>query len=154
MNSGFADSLRLINSYRESEEGSAIVEFVVLGLPLFLPLFIFLTSLSQISSDQRIVQSLARQVARGFVTAPDEETARARVEVIKGVYQEKYFKTNSSNLSSKSSRFIEIYLSCSANPCLTLNSKVSVTAQLTSRDGQHKYLATATEIVDAWRSTS
>ena len=139
---------------RESEEGSAIVEFVVLGLPLFLPLFIFLTSLTQISSDQRIVQSLARQVARGFVTAPDETAARSRVEVIKGVYQEKYFKTNSSNLSSKSSRFIEIYLSCSANPCLTLNSKVSVTAQLTSRDGQHKYLATATEIVDAWRSTS
>ena len=154
MNSGFADSLRFINSYRESEEGSAIVEFVVLGLPLFLPLFIFLTSLTQISSDQRIVQSLARQVARGFVTAPDEAAARSRVEVIKGVYQEKYFKTNSSNLSSKSSRFIEIYLSCSANPCLTLNSKVSVTAQLTSRDGQHKYLATATEIVDAWRSTS
>ena len=139
---------------RESEEGSAIVEFVVLGLPLFLPLFIFLTSLTQISSDQRIVQSLARQVARGFVTAPDETAARSRVEVIKGVYQEKYFKTNSSNLSSKSSKFIEIYLSCSANPCLTLNSKVSVTAQLTSRDGQHKYLATATEIVDAWRSTS
>ena len=154
MNSGFADSLRLINSYRESEEGSAIVEFVVLGLPLFLPLFIFLTSLTQISSDQRIVQSLARQVARGFVTAPDETAARSRVEVIKGVYQEKYFKTNSSNLSSKSSRFIEIYLSCSANPCLTLNSKVSVTAQLTSRDGQHKYLATATEIVDVWRSTT
>ena len=154
MNSGFADSLRLINSYRESEEGSAIVEFVVLGLPLFLPLFIFLTSLTQISSDQRIVQSLARQVARGFVTAPDETAARSRVEVIKGVYQEKYFKTNSLDLSSTSSRFIEIYLSCSANPCLTLNSKVSVTAQLTSRDWQHKYLATATEIVDVWRSTT
>ena len=154
MNSGFNNFLRFINSYRENEEGSAIVEFVVLGLPLFLPLFIFLTSLAQISSDQRIVQSLARQVARGFVTAPDEETARARVEVIKGVYQEKYFKTNSLDLSSTSSRFIEIYLSCSANPCLTLNSKVSVTAQLTSRDGQHNYLATAIEIVDAWRSTS
>ena len=154
MNSGFNNFLRFINSYRENEEGSAIVEFVVLGLPLFLPLFIFLTSLAQISSDQRIVQSLARQVARGFVTAPDEETARARVEVIKGVYQEKYFKTNSLDLSSTSSRFIEIYLSCSANPCLTLNSKVSVTAQLTSRDWQHKYLATATEIVDVWRSTT
>ena len=154
MNSGFNNFLRFINSYRENEEGSAIVEFVVLGLPLFLPLFIFLTSLAQISSDQRIVQSLARQVARGFVTAPDEETARAKVEVIKGVYQEKYFKTNSLDLSSTSSRFIEIYLSCSANPCLTLNSKVSVTAQLTSRDWQHKYLATATEIVDVWRSTT
>ena len=89
MNAGFNNFLRFINNYRESEEGSAIVEFVVLGLPLFLPLFIFLTSLTQISSDQRIVQSLARQVARGFVTAPDEENARARVEVIKGIYQER-----------------------------------------------------------------
>ena len=94
------DFVRSIKTFGKSEEGSAIVEFVVLGLPLFLPLFIFLTSLSQISSDQRIVQSLARQVARGFVTAPDEETARARVEVIKGVYQEKYFKTNRTDLSS------------------------------------------------------
>lgn len=154
MNAGFNNFLRFINNYRESEEGSAIVEFVVLGLPLFLPLFIFLTSLTQISSDQRIVQSLARQVARGFVTAPDEENARARVEVIKGIYQEKYFKSNRSDLSSTSSRIIEISVNCSANPCLTLNSKVSVIAQLTSRDGQHKYTATAAEIVDAWRSTS
>ena len=148
------DLVRSIKNFGVSEEGSAIVEFVVLGLPLFLPLFIFLTSLSQISSDQRIVQSLARQVARGFVTAPDEETARARVEVIKGVYQEKYFKTNRTDLSSISSRSIEISVNCSTNPCLTLNSKISVTAQLTSRDGQHKYVTTATEIVDSWRSTS
>lgn len=148
------DLVRSIKNFGESEEGSSIVEFVVLGLPLFLPLFIFLTSLSQISSDQRIVQSLARQVARGFVTAPDEETARARVEVIKGVYQEKYFKTNRTDLSSISLRSIEISVNCSTNPCLTLNSKVSVTARLTSRDGQHQYVTTATEIVDAWRSTS
>ena len=154
MNAGFAYFLRFINKYRENEEGSAIVEFVALGIPLFLPLFIFLTSLTQISSDQGIVQSLARQVARGFVTAPDEATARARVEFIKDVYQEKYFKINRLDLSSTSTRFIEINVNCSANPCLTLNSKVSVTAQLTSRNGQQRYLATATEIVDAWRSTS
>ena len=131
------------------QEGSAIVEFVVLGLPLFLPLFIFLASVSQISSDQRIVQNLARQVARAYVTSPDETSARSRVEMVKGVFQNKYFQS-----SGGSYRNINIYLNCSSNPCLTMDSQVSVTATLTSNDGAHIYSSKATEIVDKWRNSN
>jgi Flp pilus assembly protein TadG len=133
----------------KSEEGSAIVEFVVLGLPLFLPLFIFLSSVTQISSDERVVQNLARQAARAYVTAPDEPSARARIEMVKNVFQSKYFQSNNSSY-----RNIQIFINCSANPCLTLDSQVSVTASLTSKDGTHIYNSTAVEIVDKWRNSS
>jgi Flp pilus assembly protein TadG len=130
------------------ESGSAIVEFVALGLPLFLPLFIFLANVSQVSSDQRIVQNLARQVARAYVTAPDENSAMARVEMVKGVFQSRYFQSSDSN-----ARNIELTINCSASPCLTLDAQVSVTASLSAKDGAHIYTSTATEIVDKWRNT-
>jgi Flp pilus assembly protein TadG len=130
----------------QEETGSAIVEFVALGLPLFLPLFIFLANVSQVSSDQRIVQNLARQVARAYVTAPDENTAIARVEMIKGVFQSRYFQ------SSGNSRNISISVNCAASPCLTLDSQIAVYATLTSKDGGHTYSSNATEIVDKWRN--
>ena len=133
----------------KAEEGSAIVEFVVLGLPLFLPLFIFLSSVTQISSDERVVQNLARQVARAYVTAPDEQSGRARIEMVKSIFQSKYFQSNNSGY-----RNIQISLNCSANPCLTLDSQISVSASLTSRDGTHIYNSTAVEIVDKWRNSN
>lgn len=136
------------NDLISNESGSAIVEFVALGLPLFLPLFIFLANISQVSSDQRIVQNLARQVARAYVTAPDENSAIARVEMIKGVFQSRYFQ------SSGNSRNISISINCSSTPCLALDSQVSVNASLTSKDGIHIYKSSATEIVDKWRNSN
>lgn len=136
------------NAFIHDENGSAIVEFVALGLPLFLPLFIFLANISQVSSDQRIVQNLARQVARAYVTAPDENSAIARVEMIKGVFQSRYFQ------SSGKSRNISISVNCATSPCLTLDSQISVNASLSSKDGGHLYFSNATEIVDKWRNSN
>jgi Flp pilus assembly protein TadG len=142
-------SMRIIKNFFRGEEGSAIVEFVALGLPLFLPLFIFLANISKVSSDQRIVQSLARQAARAFVTAPDESSALARVEMVKNVFKSNYFQGTETN-----SRNIIIQINCSATPCLTLDSQVSVTATMNSADGVHTYSSNATEIVDKWRNSN
>ena len=143
--------MKILNNFYKGEEGSAIIEFVALGLPLFLPLFIFLSNISQISSDQRIVQSMARQLARAYVTAPDEVSARARLGVIKDLYLKKYFDNLKS--SNSESRLIDFSINCSANPCLILNSSITATAALTSKDGVHRYTAIATEIVDSWRNS-
>jgi Flp pilus assembly protein TadG len=141
-----------INNFKflfKDESGSAIVEFVALGLPLFLPLFIFLANISQVSSDQRIVQNLARQVARAYVTAPDENTAIARVAMVKNVFQSRYFQSSGGN-----PRNISISVNCAASPCLTLDSQVSILATLSSKDGGHIYSSNATEIVDKWRNSN
>jgi Flp pilus assembly protein TadG len=132
----------------KNEEGSAVLEFVVLGLPLFLPLVIFLTSVSQVSTDQRTVQSLARQAARAYVTAPDQNSAQERIEIVRNVFESRYFQ-NPSNF-----RNISIQLWCEKNPCLTPDAKVSVTARLVSKDGIRSYSGVATEIVDKWRNSN
>jgi Flp pilus assembly protein TadG len=132
--------------YLKNEEGSAVVEFVALGLPLFLPLFIFLSSVVQISSDQSIVQNLARQSARAFVTAPNDSLATQRLEMMKQVFQSKYFAGSSRNIS--------LNVSCESSPCITLDSKVQVSASLTSSNGSKTYYSTATELVDRWRNSN
>lgn len=140
--------MRRIRHLIKDESGSAIVEFVALGLPLFLPLFIFLSDVSQVSSDQRIVQNLARQVARAYVTAPDETSALERVEAVKEIFQSKYFTMNNASRAE-----ISIQINCSASPCLTPDSNISVNATLNSKDGRHTYQSNATEIVDIWRNS-
>jgi Flp pilus assembly protein TadG len=141
--------LRKARSLILQEEGGAIIEFITLGLPIFLPLFIFLTNISHTSSNQRIVQNLARQTARAFVTAPDESTAFARVAMIKSVFNEKYFQNSDSEFRSAN-----ILVSCSNSPCLTLDSQVSVTASIFSKLTGKYFDSTATEIVDKWRNSN
>jgi hypothetical protein len=43
------------------ESGSAIVEFVVLAIPLFIPIFIYLNSFASVSGNEAIVRTLARE---------------------------------------------------------------------------------------------
>jgi Flp pilus assembly protein TadG len=92
---------------------------------------------------------LARQAARAFVTSPDETSALARVEMVKNVFKSNYFQGTEPNF-----RNINIQINCSATPCLTLDSQVSVTATMNSADGFHTYSSNATEIVDKWRNSN
>ena len=61
---------RRLSSYAKSmknERGSASVEFVLLALPLFIPIFIFLNQFSQLSSQEMALQTLARESVRAFI---------------------------------------------------------------------------------------
>ena len=44
----------------KNESGSAVVEFVALALPLFVPVIIFLSQFAALSNDEFIVRTLAR----------------------------------------------------------------------------------------------
>ena len=54
-----------------SEEGSAITEFLILTLPLFLPLIIFLSDFSILTNREVNYQTIARQAIRAFVSSED-----------------------------------------------------------------------------------
>ena len=43
------------------EDGGAIVEFVALAIPLFIPIFIYLNSFSSVSANEEIARSMARK---------------------------------------------------------------------------------------------
>jgi Flp pilus assembly protein TadG len=48
----------------KDESGSAVLEFVALALPLFVPVIIFLSSFATASNDEFIVRTLARETVR------------------------------------------------------------------------------------------
>jgi Flp pilus assembly protein TadG len=68
------------------EDGSAIIEFVIYALPLFVPLIIYLTSINQSAQIQYEARNFARQLARAYVTSPSQEFTGARILAVKEVF--------------------------------------------------------------------
>jgi Flp pilus assembly protein TadG len=128
------------------EEGTAIIEFVIYALPLFVPLIIYLTSINQSAQIQYEARNFARQLARAYVTSPSQEFTGARILAVKEVFTTSSFATNKIDLNPK------IEITCSLSPCLTPTGKVSVTVHLTSIFSGTSANATAIQTVDAWRS--
>jgi Flp pilus assembly protein TadG len=138
------------NSFRHltsSEEGSAIIEFVIYALPLFIPLIIYLTAINQTAQIQYEARNFARQLARAYVTSPSQEYTEARIEAVKEVFIASSFVINKIDANPT------IEINCSRSPCLTPTGKVSVTVQLSSTFSGTKASATAVQTVDAWRSS-
>ena len=128
------------------EEGSAIIEFVIYALPLFIPLIIYLTAVNQSAQIQYEARNFARQLARAYVTSPSAEFTGARIAAVKDVFVTSSFAANKIDPDPR------IEISCSLNPCLSPNGKVSITVYLNSIFSNSKASATAVQTVDAWRS--
>lgn len=128
------------------EDGSAIIEFVIYALPLFIPLIIYLTAVNQSAQIQYEARNFARQLARAYVTSPSAEFTGARIAAVKDVFVTSSFAANKIDPNPR------IEISCSLNPCLSPNGKVSITVYLKSIFSNSKASATAVQTVDAWRS--
>ena len=138
------------NNFRQlirGEEGSAIIEFVIYALPLFVPLIIYLTAINQTAQIQYEARNFARQIARAYVTSPNQEFTAARISAVKEVFVTSTFAANGIDPNPK------IEIRCSQSPCLTPTGKVSVTVRLTSVFSRTTASATAVQTVDAWRSS-
>ncbi len=62
----------------DRDEGSAVVEFVVLGVLLLVPVVYLVVALGRLQAASFATDGGARAAARAFVTAPDAETGAAR----------------------------------------------------------------------------
>ncbi len=104
------------------EEGSAVLEFVALALPLFIPLFIFLNNYAQTSDAQGNLKTLSREMARAFVTSENDKVAgNVAYEVfVKGANVLGYGNSLSNGNLSYS-------ITCLNSPCISPNSEVLVT---------------------------
>jgi Flp pilus assembly protein TadG len=142
------------------ERGSAVVEFVVLTLPLFVPFALYLgivNSQSQVAFD---VHNLARQVGRAFITSPSEALAAPRVKTVVDAFSTKILSAHGITGSP------QVSILCSAAPCLTPGAHVQVTISLDDNSmkptGYLRFwssspshiVARDTQVVDAWRSTA
>lgn len=131
----------------KDEDGSAIVEFVILALPLFIPLVIYLTSVNDSAQIQYEARNFARQVARVYVTSPSQELTAPRVAALVEVFSRSNFVENRINLPP------DIQINCSLSPCLSPNGHVVVEVKLTSSSSGKSAIARASQTVDAWRNS-
>ncbi len=150
----------LISQLKEDfrdETGSAVIEFVVLALPLMIPIIIYLGVVHENSAINNNLHNLARQSARAFITSPSEGFEYARLQSILNVFEEKVLRPD--GISEVPILSVE----CSASPCLTPDSRVKVTASLNhlrnKLSGVFRFIsapkvhfsASDVQIVDAWR---
>ena len=105
----------------QREEGSASVEFVVLALPLFIPIFIFLGQFSVVSSHEMVLQTLARESLRSYIESSNDHTGEALIrEVIE-------IGGKNLGLSHQEIAAIDVEMKCSKSPCHQPNGRVRIT---------------------------
>ena len=125
------------------ESGSAVLEFVMIGLPLFIPLALYLNTVQSTAQGLSDLNNAARQVARAFITSPSEALAPVRANEVLALYENQILPTH-----GKRSR-LSMSIQCEAEPCLTPDAKVTI--EITESPSGRT--AHATQVVDAWRSS-
>lgn len=147
MRSFFGDhnllSRNIIKNIR-SESGSAIVEFVALAIPLFIPIFIFLNHFGSVSANEEIAQAMAREVLRVYEISENDSAARelsSRATTLLA----KQWQLRDSEVSS-----LRTSMDCSKFPCLTANGKIKLTISFTDAKTGRIISASAQEHLSPW----
>jgi len=125
------------------ESGSAVLEFVMIAVPLFIPLALYLNSVQSTAQGLSDLHNAARQVARAFITSPSETLAPVRANEVLALYQNQILPTH----GEKS--ILSMSVQCETVPCLTPDAKVTI--EITESPSGRT--ARATQVVDAWRSS-
>ena len=108
----------------QREEGSASVEFVVLALPLFIPIFIFLGQFSAVSSHELVLQTLARESLRSYIESSNDKTGEALIRQLIEVGGKNL------GLSQQEISAINVEMKCSKSPCHQPNGRVRITLRM------------------------
>ncbi|MFC6152571.1 hypothetical protein [Nocardioides yefusunii] len=104
---------------RRDESGSAVVEFVWVGLVLLVPVVWILLSVFEVQQGAFATTAAARSAGRAFVLAPDEATARQRAERVARQVLDEQGKESMPLV-------LEVRCSAGAGACLSPSSTVTV----------------------------
>jgi hypothetical protein len=128
----------------KNENGSAVVEFVALALPLFVPVIFFLSQFAALSNDEFIVRTLARESVRAYILSANDLSATINAR--------NTIKTGARELGLKEERIkdLNFTVDCAGLFCITPENKVEITITLRSQDGKRLSTATARETVSPW----
>ena len=118
---GILRAVRNILSKLRCQKGGAIVEFVALALPLFIPIFIYLNHYGEISDSESSLRTLAREMSRAVVTSENDDVAER-------VAAEVFLKGGSVLGLGREilSGDIQYFLQCSERPCIGPNNQIEV----------------------------
>jgi len=135
------DLLSRLRKLVVGEEGSAVLEFVTLALPLFIPLSIFLNQYSLQSDTESSLRTLSREMARAFVTSENDLIAeRVTFEVFSKGAEILGFGENFT------SGDLTYSFSCKERPCISPNNEIVITVK-SEKAGRRM---SASEYVSPW----
>ncbi len=126
------------------EDGGAIVEFVALAIPLFIPIFIYLNSFSSVSANEQIARSMAREVLRVYVISENDGAAQ-EISGRAAQLLAKHWKLSQTEIAS-----LRTTMDCSHFPCLTANGRIKLTLSYIDDETQRKISASAQEHLSPW----
>lgn len=113
--------LSLISNSLRRQEGSASVEFIVLALPLFIPILVFLGQFSSVNSHEMVLQTLARESLRSYIESSNDEAGEALIREVIEVGGKNL------GLSQQEVSAIDVDVKCSKSPCHLPNGRVRIT---------------------------
>jgi hypothetical protein len=131
----------------KDESGSASVEFVLLALPLFLPIFIFLNQFSTLSSQEMAIQTLARESVRAFIESDSDQSGGSLVNQV--------IVSGGAKLGLKPEEIAEIQseIKCSSTPCHIPNGRVRITLTMRAIGNDGRIVqASSQQYFSPWRS--
>jgi hypothetical protein len=130
----------------KSDSGSAIVEFVALAIPLFIPIFIYLNHFSSVSVNEEIARSMAREILRVYVISEDEFAARNLSGQAINLLARQWKLTDSEVASMRT------HMDCTHTPCLSANGRIKLTISFTDEQTGRVVSASAQEHLSPWLS--
>ena len=109
------------------DEGSAAVEFSMLAIPLFIPIFLYLNSFASLSFTEITARSLVRQMVRAYALSDNPvsaETNTYKVLAIGG------YALGYSQDQIRNSR---VEISCDTEPCWRPGERVKIELRIPTR---------------------
>lgn len=102
------------------DRGSAVIEFIVVGMLITLPVFYLVIALARLQAGAYAVTQAARESTRTYVTASSDSTAVGRShQAARLAFEDQGFADQG-----------DVSISCTASPCLTRGARVSGIADL------------------------
>ena len=127
------------------ESGSAAVEFVCLAIPLFLPIFIYLTHFSEVSNKELGARSLVREIVRAYVASENVDSARARAQMVMQVGAQRL------GFSQGEISTMGLTFTCSDPRCLVPGERVRAELTLQLPISHRQVRTSAQEYVSPWQ---
>lgn len=143
----FAKVKRKFFSFRRlsSDSGSASVEFVLLAIPLFLPILIFVNQFASLSNSELVARTLVRESLRAYVTSenPLVASSRANQVLVEGA--------KIAGLKQEEIRNLKLNFECSEFPCISPGGKIRAILSLRLPNQNREVRAEAEEYISPWQ---
>lgn len=127
------------------ESGSATVEFVLLAVPLFLPVFIYLTQFAEVSNGEMSARTLVREVVRAYATSENLGAAEQQANAVLQYGADRLGFTRPEIASMK------LTFTCSSFSCLKPGERVRADLRLQLPLSHREVHVSAQEYVSPWQ---